>query len=286
MERESEDTTKGLPLFALSVIMFIVVMWLATLFGGLYAQLQPSPLFADAINGVNALFTGCAFGGVIITLWLQSRQIRDNTKDLKKALEANLRMARHAEDQAIYDMFQTYCSEYFQGVKDSSMSVLIACVKSREYCAFVASRLMVAGQLSMPHTAWEQIQKGSHYKDYDNFLKEEQRNRYKLDELINFFTLLVGRRNSEEIIGRCDFSYSWWRPLLWLIAIQQQKHYDSNQALKKYNAKPRLIATLRELDKVYGLHFKEEVLEAEFWNFFLHHPKVLGYGLDPAYARS
>lgn len=285
-------TARSIAILITTVCVFILGLWILAIYLGLqpaiknYTQ-QP---FADAFSGINALFAGCAFGGVILTIWLQIYELQETRDELQKTAMANqamaessIKMATHSDERTVLELFQTYCSDYFQVVKDSSMSVLIPCVASKEYCDFVASRFFVAGQLAFPPACWEKVSRVTYCKNFEEFVQQEQRYRYKLDELINFFTLLVGRSNSREIIARCDFSYSWWRPLLWMIAIGQENHYKSNPVVQKYATPLYLKNVVERLDEIYGfLPFQSD---KEFWEFFLHHPKILSYGLDDEYQK-
>lgn len=280
-------------IFLMSVMsLFILFLWGVSLYIAFLPETKTytQQAFADAFSGVNALFAGLAFGGVIVTIFLQNSDLNDTKAELTKTAEANERMsnanvalARSADERAVLEMFQTYCSAYFQTVKDASMSVLIACVASREYCEFVATRFFVAGQLPLPAGAWDKIAAVSYSKTFDEFVVQEQRNRYKLDELLNFFALLVGRSNAGDIVSRCDVSYSWWRPLLWLIARAQQDHYATHPIVQKYATPMYLKETLEKLDDIYG--FARFATDDDFWEFFLHHPKVISYGLDSEYGR-
>jgi len=268
----------------------VVTIWGLAILFGLRPELKPytSQPIADAFSGINALFAGLAFGGVIFTIWLQTRDLDETKEELKKTAEAsaamaeaNTAMARGADERAVLEMFQTYCSDYFQTVKDSSMSVLIPCVASRRYCEFVATRFFVAGQVQLPPEVWEKVSRASYCKTWEEFKQQEQRYRYKLDELINFFTLLVGRSNAGDIVARCDVSYSWWRPLLWLIAKGQQDHYDAHPVVRQYATPMTLKDTLVKLDRIYA--FQPFRTDDEFWDFFLNHPKIKSYRLDDAY---
>lgn len=288
-------TKRQLLTTTLVLLMIVVVfgIWaLAAYFGFLpETKKYTSQPFADAFSGFTALFTGLAFVAAFTTLGLQIHQLFATRDDLKKTAEANAKMvdasvalARSADERAVLDMFQTYCSDYFQTVKDSSMSVLIPCVASRDYCQFVATRFFVAAQvLELPAHIWDKVSGASYCKSFEEFRQQEQRYRYKLDELINFFTMLVGRSNAGDIVARCDVSYSWWRPLLWLIAKAQQDHYDGNPKVREYATPMTLKDTLGKLDRIYG--FKPFRTDEDFWEFFLHHPKVLSYGLDEAYTQ-
>lgn len=276
---------------------FILALILLGLWGAaLYLGLQPgikhytSQPVSDALSGINALFAGIALAGVILTLFLQMYEAKVMGAELEKTaqanlamVEANVKIATRADERAVLDLFQTYCSEYFQVVKDSSMSVLIPCVASKDYCDFVVSRFFVADQLTLPPGCWQKVSQATRLKSYDEFVVQEQRDRYKLDELINFFTLLVGLSNSREAIARCDFSYSWWRPLLWMIAVQQEKRYAASATVRKYATPLYLKDVVRGLDEIYGMTpFSSEL---SMWDFFVHHPKVLSYGLDDAYLK-
>lgn len=272
------------------VFALIVGIWIGAWYFGmqpLMSEFTPQPL-ADVFSSVNALFAGLAFGGVILTIYLQIKELQETREELSKTAEANrtmaeanLSLATHANEKSVLDLFQIYCSDYFQQVKDSSMSVLIPCVASKEYCRFVVSRFFVAEQLPFPESCWDKVGRVSYCDDLGQFKAEEQRYRYKLDELINFLTLLSGQSNSHEVIRKCDFSYSWWRPLLWMIAIQQRERYEANETIRKYATPLYLEDVVRKLDAIYG--FSPFSNDHEAWEFIIGHPKIQSYGLDPAY---
>lgn len=271
--------------------LILLGMWGAALALGLRPEIKnyTAQPVSDALSGINALFAGIAVAGVILTLFLQMHEAKVMGAEMEKTAQANLsmvsanvKMATRADERAVLDLFQTYCSEYFQIVKDSSMSVLIPCVASKAYCDFVVSRFFVADQLPLPPDCWEKVSTVTRSRTFDDFVVQEQKNRYKLDELINFFTLLVGLSNAREAIARCDFSYSWWRPLLWMIAVQQEKRYLASDMIRKYATPLYLQAVLQRLDEIYGMTpFSDE---RAMWDFFIHHPKVRSYGLDDQYA--
>jgi hypothetical protein len=252
---------------------------------------------ADIFSSVNALFVGFAFAGVIITVFYQIYELQDTREELKRTAdstarasraaadtaEANVKLAHHSDEQSVLDLFKIYCSEYFQIVKDSSMSVLIPCVASKQYYDFTVSRFFVADQLPLPTDCWSKVAKASYCKDFEEFAKNEQRYRYKLDELINFFTLLTGKSNSREIIGRCDFSYSWWRPLFWMIAMGQEQRFAANAQVRMYGTTPYFMSVVKNLDLIYGLTPFESYQQA--WHFIVNHPKIKGYGLDEEFLK-
>lgn len=273
-----------------TLALILIGLWAGALLLGTcswFKTYTDQPL-ADSFSAINALFAGLALGGVIVTLLLQLHEGKVMGEEMEKTaranqmmVEANVKMAARADERAVLDLFQTYCSEYFQGVKDSSMSVLIACVASKEYCDFVVSRFFVGKQINPTESYWPKVSQVSRSTSYEQFKVQEQRDRYKLDELINFFTLLHGLDNSRQAIARCDFSYAWWRPLLWMIAIQQEKRYDANAEVRKYATPLYLRRVLEGLDRIYGMD--PFATEAMFWDFFIHHPKINSYQLDQAY---
>lgn len=282
--------------------IWIGAWWWASSPSGFIKSLTSQPL-ADIFSSVNALFAGLACAGVLITIYMQMNDLARTAADLAATADANtataraisdtalangemakasLKVATHSDERSVLDLFQVYCSDYFQIVKDSSMSVLIPCVASKTYFDFVVSRFFVAEQLAFPPACWEKVSKVTYCKTYDDFVKQEQRNRYKLDELINFFTLLTGRENAREIIRRCDFSYAWWRPLFWMIASQQKRRFDENPLIRKYATTLYFLEVVHKLDEIYG--FEPFQSDAEMWEFIVNHPKIQSYQLDPAHG--
>lgn len=261
----------------------ILGLWL----GAWYIGIQPNALkditnqpVADLFSSVNALFAGFAFCGVILTVYLQIQELQDTRVVLDETAKANKMSADYAKENAIVELFKTYCSEYFQEVKNSSMNVLIPAVASKEYFDFIVSRFFVAEQQELSISSWERIKTVSHYKNYDEFKSCEQHDRYKLDELINFFTILAYQKDAVEVIGRCDFSYSWWRPMFWMLAIAQDSRYKNNDLIVKYGTKPYFKEVVQRLDLAYCLKPIENI--QELVSLIKDHPKLkVQYNLDP-----
>jgi|DeeseametaMP1372_FD_contig_21_875194_length_1075_multi_21_in_0_out_0_1 hypothetical protein len=268
------------------VFILIIGIWIGAWYVGMLSDFflgKTEQPIADTFNSVNALFAGLAFGGVIITIYLQMRELQETREELKKTAEANAEMARASNERAVLELFKTYCSDYFQKIKDESMSVLIPCVASKDYYEFVVSRFFVSEQKPFPETCWDDISgaNASYCSSLEDFKVNEQRYRYKLDELISFFSVLVGREDSSEVIGRCDFSYSWWRPLFWMIASGQEKRYQDFESIRKYATPLYFRSVVEKLDEIYG--FAPFSSDREMWIYILGHPKVMGYGVDEKY---
>ena len=234
----------------------IIGVWLGAWYvgtqQGLIKAFTSQPL-ADVFSSVNALFAGFAFCGVILTVYLQIQELQDTRLVLAETANANKTTADYAKESAIVDLFQTYCSEYFQNVKNSSMNVLIPAMASREYFDFVISRFFVAKQLELSEQVWEKVSKVSRCKSYEEFKATEQHDRYKLDELINFFTILAYQKDAGDVIARCDFSYSWWRPMFWMIALAQELRYQSNETVRLYGTALYFKDVVKRLDQAYNM---------------------------------
>ena len=266
----------------------ILGLWLWAWYMGvdpvLIKPMTSQPL-ADMFSSVNALFAGLALCGVILTVFLQIHELQETKSELAKTAEANRASAEHAKEGAVVSLFQTYCSEYFQGVKNASMNVLIPAMASRRYFEFIISRFYVAGQRDLEDDAWERISLVTRYDGFDTFKREEQNDRYKLDELMNFFTILAHQHNASDVIGRCDFSWAWWRPMFWMIAIAQQTRYYGDEQVQKYAIRPRFIEAVRRLDDAYGL---DPIRSGkDLAALIADHPKLnAAYKLDPLHKNA
>jgi hypothetical protein len=161
------------------------------------------------------LFTALAFGGVIITLIFQAQQ----------ASQARL----EAVERSILEMFQILTSAEFQATKNAAYRVLIAAIRNRDYGEYVASKLFAVEQLPYPstdavrQTLCELDPEKQAAVDEQAFEYLERHDRLKLDDMMNFFSMLAQRQSSKSIVSHVDFAYDWWRPALLLIAQLQKE---------------------------------------------------------------
>tara|TARA_R110002126_G_scaffold98045_7_gene228073 strand:+ start:1022 stop:1921 length:900 start_codon:yes stop_codon:yes gene_type:complete len=244
----------------LLLISFSSALILGVWLGGWYVGTQQGLIkaftnqpLADVFSSLNALFAGFAFCGVILTVYLQIQELQDTRMVLAETAQANKTTADYAKESAIVDLFQTYCSEYFQNVKNSSMNVLIPAMASREYFEFLVSRFFVAEQITLTDQVWPKVSKVSRCTSYEEFAATEQHDRYKLDELINFFTILAYQKDAGDVIARCDFSYSWWRPMFWMIALAQELRYQSSDLIRLYGTTLYFKEVVKRLDQAYNM---------------------------------
>lgn len=296
MDTKNKDSTNSILLLVGLVGVLICGIWI----GAWYVSSNPfesittiteQPV-ADIFSSVNALFAGLAFGGVIITVYLQINEIRDSRIELTRTADANKKMsetseliAKREDEKFILNLFQTYCSDYFQGVKDDSQKVLFSCIGNKGYCDFVVSRLFAAYPLENPFldNVPDNIMNIMKVENREDFLKKEQNYRYKLDELINFFTILTGEESTRNIIGRCDFNYSFWRPYFWIIAKKQDNRYNTEKDIKKYSTKPYFLNVVKKLDIIYG--FTPFQNENEMFKHIVSHPKISPF-IDEEFTKS
>jgi hypothetical protein len=104
------NSNKGLIIVAIAALLFVIGLWLITYFT-LKGQNERGT-FGDMFGSVNALFSGLAFAGIILTILLQSRELslqrqelKDTREELKRSATAQERTEiaqnRQAENQKI-----------------------------------------------------------------------------------------------------------------------------------------------------------------------------------------
>ena len=92
-------------LLKLSWIPFVVVvlLWLGWLLVGRSCPLQGAGLFGDMFGGINALFSGLAFAGVLVAIFLQRRELECQ----KEALELTQKeMAKQTQQFQMSNLHQ------------------------------------------------------------------------------------------------------------------------------------------------------------------------------------
>lgn len=260
---------------ALLVIVCIVVIW-----GAIYpiASSLPQNTFQEPLNSsynvLNVLFTALAFGGVIITLIFQAQEAKNARSE--------------AVERSILEMFQILTSAEFQATKNSAYRVLIAAMKNREYGEYVASRLFAVDQLSLPdspvvRTILCNFDSEKKIDDNQTFERLERHDRLKLDDMINFFSMLAQRDSSKSIVNHVDFAYDWWRPALMLVAQLQKERKDKHPKIQRF-CKNRLVnEIIWSLDVAYGHEPIKD--DKAVWAYLCDHPLLKErFVLDPRYG--
>lgn len=256
--------------------IFIIGAWL----GGWAISLTPefSKLSAqpinDAFNSLNALFAGLAFLGVILTVFLQMEELQDTRKELARTSDANQQMAKDSQAKAVLDLYQTFCSPYFQEIKSASMRVFIAMASDANYRQYAISRFFVADQLQVPTNPPQVILEIFEADEVSEFKKKESTDRYKLDELLNFFSILTARADQASVIKHCDFFYPWWRPYFVMLSVLQREHFEKSELVKEYHNQLTFNSVVEKLDQIYG--YEPIFDEKAMWEFVEKHPKFPG----------
>lgn len=263
---------------AILVILCIVLVWGATypIASSLPINAFQEPLNAS-YNVLNVLFTALAFGGVIITLIFQTQEAKSARTE--------------AIERSILEMFQILTSSEFQSTKNSAFRVLIAAMKSREYGEYVASKLFAVEQLPWPtslqvkNVLCELDSAKQTTADVQAFEFLERHDRLKLDDMMNFFSMLAQRESSKSIVHHVDFAYDWWRPALMLIAQLQKERKDSHPKIQELCKNRLLNEIIWSLDKAYGHAPVKE--DKAVWAYVCDHPLLKErFQLDPLYERN
>jgi len=265
--------------------MFIIIgMWVGGWLFSDFNIITKQPV-SDIFGSLSALFGGLAFSGVVISIYMQLDELAETREELASTAKSNLIVANEAKEKAILELYHTYCSERFQTIKTSSFKILISAIQNKDYADFMISRFFVVSSFKLTEKIASNL---PIYSDdlkvgFNNFKEKEQFDRFRLDELINFFILLSNKESSKEVIKNCDFFYDWWRPLFWFVAGLQDEYYhkEENSLVREYSKEHYLRRVVEKLDNIYG--HKSPKNNQEIWKYILKHPKVISYNIDNRY---
>ena len=277
-------TTKNYRNLILLIGLFIFGIWIGGWMVSDTKDFVTQPT-GDVFNSIGALFGGLAFGGVILTIKMQLDELEETREELAKTAQANYTIANEAKEKAVLELYQTYCSENFQIIKTSSFNTIISAIQNKEYCEFMISRFFVVSNKKLTNEIAKElpIYQKEYNISFDEFKSKEQFDRFRLDELINFFILLSNKESSKDVIKNCDFFYDWWRPLFWFISELQLEYYNNNtdKNIQLYSKEPYLRSVVLRLDDIY--EHKVFRTSKEIWEYILNHPKIKTYNIDKKY---
>ena len=213
-------------------------------------------------------------------LSLQRKELRLTREEFKKTAEANMQIAEDTKANAIVDLYQTYTNDYFFRLSGSAWGILMRCLKNKDYSDYVVSTFFVSEYCAMLSDDTKKIIFSAYAEEITNdseeekarILKKDNEERHRLDDFINFLSVLALRNAPKEVFEKCDFFYDWWRPLLWWISDKRHAAYLVDLKKQKYSSKPHHLEILSKLDSIYGF----ETLEShkERWKYFVDHPLV------------
>lgn len=191
--------------------------------------------YGPGFDSAEALFTGLAFAGVIVTVMLQSQQIREQTKQLNK-------QKREALDSAYGARVDTLVNHY-------RMFFDIACVKSRRLAWPSIQKTYFDEAFRLSVASFSHVPKRG-TRDLGNFLIREHSEDgafswhhavHQIDESLAYFSIFAMRIRSVELVlkdlgarreefeglvRRMNVYWPWWGPALRYIVRLRQEHAD------------------------------------------------------------
>jgi chromosome segregation ATPase len=89
-----------------------------------YVDKEKCGIFGDKFGAINSLFSGLAFAGVIVTLLMQIRELREQRDDIKKngELQNEILKAQIRQVKVLDETAKTY--ENIQGVQNKQLETL------------------------------------------------------------------------------------------------------------------------------------------------------------------
>lgn len=224
-------------------------------------------LFGDKFGAINALFSSLALAGIIFTIFLQRRELKLQREELIltrhelfKNAKASKQISEDTKANAIVDLFQTRTSKYFYNLSTAAWNVLMNCLANKKYLDYVVSTFFISEYSLDRHKKIEDIIytlysdriEPNNVENKKKILALENDERHRLDDLINYFSVIALREAPPEVFDKCDFFYDWWRPLFWWIADERYAAYEKDELKIKYSTKPKQLEILERLDKIYG----------------------------------
>jgi hypothetical protein len=151
----------------------------------------------------------------------------------------------------------------------------------------VASKLFAVDQLSFPGNqevkdTLRELDSAKQTEDAQAFEHLERHDRLKLDDMMNFFSMLAQRESSKSIVNHVDFAYDWWRPALMLVAQLQKERRDKHPKIQALCKNRLLQDIIWSLDRVYG--HSPIMDDKAVWRYLSEHPLLKErFGLDQRY---
>lgn len=121
VEKEANDD-RSLIIIACLVFAVVIGLWLITLCTLEEEKETVRGTFGDMFGGVNALFSGLAFGGIIITILLQRKELSLQREELKES-RAELKRAADAHTLSL-DAFKRQAENLKISAKLSALNTL------------------------------------------------------------------------------------------------------------------------------------------------------------------
>lgn len=91
---------------ALYIFLVVTLIWLLVYIVLLFYPIS-SASFGDSFGGLNTLFSGLAFAGVIVAILLQQKELKESRKELAKQAENQVLSARLQALSALSEFYQS-----------------------------------------------------------------------------------------------------------------------------------------------------------------------------------
>lgn len=110
---------KNLAILSIAAVLLVIGLWLFAYFSLRGREATDRGTFGDMFGAVNALFSGLAFAGIIITIFLQSnelslqrQELKETREELAQASKAQSRQAKNLEVSAKLTALNTLVTFY------------------------------------------------------------------------------------------------------------------------------------------------------------------------------
>lgn len=179
----------------------------------------------------------------------------------KEATERTNLLHRQSSISAIFDIYKYYSSPEFLDIRTTAWFILKRAASNSEYCDYLVNQSFVSRYIN-PIEDKAVYEKFREYLYTGNsrpttripvgeyeFLKQEADDRSKLDNLINFYSIL-SKIDVPPYIGLvCDFNYDTWLPVLLWYSEELEKAYNRHPENFDFSNQPSLKTTINELNK-------------------------------------
>jgi len=90
-----------LAIISIVSVLFVIISWFATYYNLKDYSAECRGTFGDMFGGINALFSGLAFCGIIITILLQSSELKMQRQEIQENRKELVRTTKVQEQQSI-----------------------------------------------------------------------------------------------------------------------------------------------------------------------------------------
>ncbi len=187
-KQQPDRDNKNLALISIGVVIIVVGLWLWTLYILKDKTHEDRGTYGDMFGGINALFSGLAFGGIIITILLQRKDLALQQEELRETRKELERTTKAQIDQNNTLLSQQYQTTFFNLL--SNHSALINSIHFRSGQPIGYEGLAAFNSLVISDTkTYSNAIKGTHFLNSSETMRNPM---YLLEEIPHFFDSLFG----------------------------------------------------------------------------------------------